>query len=97
MLALRERSGAPVTTIGEALSELGYAYVLALRPFRGIALMEEGVRLLARGPESGFLLRARRKLEAGYRVTGSWRRARAEAAEVTALAERLAAFDQARR
>jgi hypothetical protein len=57
--------------IGESMSELGFAIVMAGGVHKGIAHLEEGVALLRRAPASGFLIRAMRKLGRGYMLAGS--------------------------
>ena len=63
----RESGGA---AYGQALSEEGYALVLAGQRRKGLALMEEGVQLMRRERPSGFLVRAIRKLAIGYAARG---------------------------
>jgi len=95
-LSLRRRAGAPSTQIGEALSELGFAYIFIGRLCRGRRLIEEGVRLLEDAPESGFLHRAQRKLVIANVATGRFRTALSVRQQAQTDATRKAVFDQLR-
>jgi hypothetical protein len=64
----RREQGGPA--YGEALSELGYAALLAGDRRRGVELMEQGLERLRAGPMSGFRIRAIRKLAVGYARRG---------------------------
>lgn len=69
VVQLRQSSGADPGSVGEALAELGFCYLFFGRFWHGIALMEEGVRLLEPSPKRrGFYERALRKLIVGYRL-----------------------------
>lgn len=92
----RAKRGAPSHQIGEALSELGFAYVFAGRPWRGRQLIDDGVALLANATEPGFLLRAERKLVFACLATGQLKRAFALRRKVREDSSRSAHFDQTR-
>jgi len=81
---------------GEALSELGYAFVRFSDLRRGIALMEQGVALLSKVPASGFRVRAIRKLAVGYARCGKLPSALDCAVEAHAMATQIGALDQIR-
>ncbi len=95
-LRLREQARAHSQKIGEALAELGFAYLFTGRIWRGRRLIRDGVRLLEDSPESGFLLRAQRKLAVANLVTGRWPDALAIRRKVRDAAARTAHFDQGR-
>lgn len=67
VLSMRQASGASIGQIGEAMSELGYAYFCDGRWCLARWYLEEGVRLLATSDKHPFTIRARRKL-AAYRL-----------------------------
>lgn len=91
--ARRERGG---TVHGEALSELGYAMLLAGDSKGGVPLMERGLDLLRAGPASGFQIRAMRKLALGYARRGRLSGALDLAIEAHDLAVATGACDQIR-
>ena len=93
-LKLREKSNAPESQIGEALSELGFGYLFLGRWFKAVDYLEKGGRLLEQTPPSGFLVRAKRKLAIAYRVTGRLVKAREVKAEAERLALNIKALDQ---
>ena len=81
-------------TYGEALSELGYALVLAGRTREGIDNMERGVDLLLKYPRQGFDIRAIRKLAVGLARAGNFSRALDYAITAYDMAEQSGALDQ---
>ena len=89
----RERDDA---SYGEALSELGYAYVRFGNPRQGVALMEQGLECLNRVPASGFHVRAIRKLAIGYARCRKFASALDRAVEAHDMAEKLGTLDQIR-
>ncbi len=93
-LELREKSDAPETQIGEALSELGFGYLFLGRWIKAVNCLERGVKMLEQTPPSGFLVRAKRKLAIAYRVTGRLTKARELKAEADRLAMSIKALDQ---
>jgi len=95
-LAIRERSGAPEHEIGEALSELGFAYIFTGRLWRGRRLIQDGVKLLERSQEPGFLFRAQRKLSMANVLTGRFPAALKLRGDARRTAAESAHFDQAR-
>lgn len=66
VLRLRKESNAADHELGDALSELGYAYLLQLSPRKGLRFCEEGVEKLRQGRRAGFLARGLRKLSVAY-------------------------------
>jgi len=60
--------------VAEGLTELGFALVFAGDGAEGLKLMEEGMNLF-RGPPTGFLVRAQRKLGRAYIRAGAPKRA----------------------
>lgn len=93
-LELREKSDAPETQIGEALSELGFGYLFLGRWIKAVNCLERGSKMLEQTPPSGFLVRAKRKLAIAYRVTGRLTKARELKAEADRLAMSIKALDQ---
>ena len=93
-LKLREKSNAPDSQKGEALSELGFGYLFIGRWFKAVDYLEKGVRLLEQTPNSGFLVRAKRKLSIAYRITGRLSKAHGLKEEAERLALNLKALDQ---
>lgn len=89
---LRKVRGGPA--YGEALSELGFALLLAGHRAKGLDHMEEGLSLLKAAPASGFQVRAMRKLAAGYARCGKFGAALDTAAQAHDLADELGTRDQ---
>src|SRR5262249_54491571 len=52
-------------SVGEARSELGWAQVRAGATKTGVANLREGVRLMARAHQAGFVVRGKKKLALG--------------------------------
>ncbi len=96
VLKLREAGQESDARIGEAMSELGFAYVCIGRRKRGTALLEEGVRRLSKAQNRGFLIRGKRKLAQAYRWQGRLENAACEEREATQLAETERMLDQMR-
>jgi len=94
VVLLRKESKAADHEIGEALSELGFAFLWQPSPRKGLRLCEEGVALLRRGGRAGFLARGLRKLAVAYLVNGRLRRAYQARDEARAVAVSHGAFDQ---
>lgn len=98
-LRLREASGAPLSSIGEAQVDLGFSRVLTGRPLGGFPLMREGIAHL-RSDESAngkaFLARGLHKLERAAQLTLQRRLAARTRAERLVVAEDTEAFDQMR-
>lgn len=98
-LELREMSGAPLASIGEAKTDLGFCSVLIGRPRAGLTLLQDGVTLM-RSDESAngkaFLARGLRKLERAARLVGPREVAEAAHRERLTVAEEVEAFDQTR-
>lgn len=85
---------APLNQVGEAMSELGYAYLFRLSPRKGLRLCEEGVEKLREGVRAGFLSRALRKLSIAYAMNGRLIRAYEAWEEAKDVAIRSGTFDQ---
>ncbi len=94
VLQLRQEMGAGPGAVGEALSELGYAYLLKGSLRRGREMMAEAVRLCAARERRGFLVRAKRKLSVAYLATGHPMKAHDEWIEARALARHFGVFGQ---
>jgi hypothetical protein len=75
VLRLRQDSGASESAIGEALSELGFAYLRNWSLRRGLIYCEEGVEMLRQGARPGFLVRGLKKLAVAYACNGKLRKA----------------------
>lgn len=97
VLRWRLQNGASESAIGEALAELGFAYLFQLRFWKGRALLEDGVRMLSSsGRRPGFLIRAQRKLALAYALTGKRTEAQSLKASARKLAQRHGVMDQLR-
>ncbi|WGM39755.1 hypothetical protein [Caulobacter sp. NIBR1757] len=90
----RNHEAATPGSIGDALSELGFALVRSRQTRRGLDLMEEGVALLESEPPSGFLVRAKRKLGRAYLMAGAPLLALDTLSDAHELATRYAMLDQ---
>ncbi len=83
--------------LGEAESELGYAYLSQLRFRRGLQFCEEGVRKMRSDVRrAGFLVRGLRKLSVAYAANGRLLAAYEVRREAEGLARASAAYDQIR-
>jgi tetratricopeptide (TPR) repeat protein len=94
VLGMRRERNAPPNEIGEALSELGYAYLRQFSPRRGLRLCEEGVEKLRQGGRPGFLARALRKLAVAYLINGRFVKAYETRQEARAAALNFGVLDQ---
>lgn len=94
VLHRREQAVAGPGSMGVAFSNLGYAYVLQGRLWKGRSFLEEGVKLLSENFRTGFLARAKRKLAVAYLLTGRPVQAYEEMAEAQRIAQEHGAFDQ---
>lgn len=94
VLRLREEAGADEGAIGEALSELGFAYVLSKRFIKGRDYLIQGVNLMRGRQRVGFIVRAKKKLALAYLLTGHPLKAYQERLEARALAKYASVFDQ---
>ncbi len=92
-LHLRETAGESAGRIGESMSELGFAYLRQGRVWKGCDFMRAGVEKLS-GDESGFLIRAHKKLAWGYALTGHPLKAWGERDKAKQLAHKNRMFDQ---
>lgn len=79
---------------GEALSELGYARIVAGHRREGMSELERGVELLMKDPRPGFKIRAMKKLALGYARCGSPFKALDYAIMAYDTAESSGALDQ---
>lgn len=94
VVRLRKKNHASDHEIGEALSELGYAYLLHFSPRKGLRLCEEGVEKLRHGARAGFIARGLRKLAVAYVVNGKLRNAHRARQEAKRVAVAHGALDQ---
>jgi tetratricopeptide (TPR) repeat protein len=92
-LKLRADADESADRIGEALAELGFAYVLHGRFWKGRDLIEQGVVML-RDQKNGTAMRARRKLAISYLITGRISLARREREQITEIGVANHIFDQ---
>lgn len=96
VVLFREKNNASSTSIGEGLSELGFGYLHQLRLQKGKDYSEKGVQLLKKGPPSGFLVRALRKLAVAYVATGHPIKAYKAREEARRIAYKRGMLDQIR-
>ena len=75
VLRIRQFDKAGSTSIGDAMTELGFGYCCIGRILLGRRLMCDGLELL-REKDSGFLVRGLRKMEIVNRITGRFGEAR---------------------
>ncbi|MBI4824305.1 MAG: hypothetical protein HY805_08790 [Nitrospirae bacterium] len=94
VLNLRQSCGANLSAIGEAMSELGYAYLKRFHFNKGLDYCREGVSLLRSGTRPGFLVRGLRKLAVAYLCNGKLIKAFDIKEEAKKLATEHGAFDQ---
>lgn len=94
VLRIRRERNAPPSQIGEAMSELGHAYLLQLSPRKGLRFCEEGVEKLREGVRAGVLVRGLRKLAITYAANGRLVRAYKTWEEAKDVAIRSGALDQ---
>ena len=93
VLNLRQAKDPKAADTGEAMSELGFAY-LRQRHFRkGLDYCREGVELLRQGVRPGFLARGLRKLAVAYLCNGKLIKAYEAKREAEAVAMKHGAFD----
>jgi tetratricopeptide (TPR) repeat protein len=79
---------------GEALSELGYAHIVARHKREGLNELERGVELLMEDPRPGFSIRAMKKLAVGYARSGNPLKGLDYAIMAYDTAKKLGALDQ---
>ncbi len=96
VLRLREQAHEDEGRIGEAVAELGFAYLFVGRWIKGRGLIKSGVDLLKSRAEPGFLVRAMRKMYYANLLTGRLRAARMIRAEALAISENKRLLDQIR-
>ncbi len=94
VLRIRQQRRAPESSIGEALSELGYGYLCQGRFWKGRDYCEQGTRLLRGVDTKGFLVRGLRKLALAYLVTGHLLKSYHTWLETKEVAHAHGAFDQ---
>jgi hypothetical protein len=98
-LELRINAGAAPANVGEAMTDLGFCYVLIGKWNKGLSLLQEGVVLMrndASATGKAFLARGLRKLEHAAKLTGAWSLARKVLEERLAVSVEAEALDQAR-
>lgn len=94
VLNIRRKGGMSESAIGEAMSELGFAYLKQFHFRRGLDYCREGVELLRQGVRPGFLARGLRKLSVAYLCNGKLKRAYEAKQEAKTVAMKHRAFDQ---
>jgi tetratricopeptide (TPR) repeat protein len=94
VLKIRRQTYAPVSQIGEALSELGFGYLRDFSPRKGLHFCQEGVEMLRQGSRAGFLARGLRKLAIAYLMNGRLGKAYEVLQESRAIAIKYGALDQ---
>ena len=94
VLRIRQKINASEYSIGEALSELGFAYLRQGKLLKGMRYCEEGVKLLRNCKTGGFLVRGLRKLSLAYLLIGKFKRAYETWEESKRKALEYGAFDQ---
>ncbi len=97
---MRVAKGAPPASVGEALTDLGFARVFTGRVGSGLALMQVGVDLMRFDSSvngKAFLARGLRKLEMAAKFTLSRSLMHKAREERIALAKDIQAMDQAER
>ncbi|MGR3318106.1 MAG: tetratricopeptide repeat protein [Candidatus Anammoxibacter sp.] len=95
VLKIRQRNTASDTSIGEAMSELGFGYLRQWNLPKGLQYCEEGVALMRKGVSAGFLARGLKKLSFAYLVNGKLLKAYDAWHENKKVAFKYGAFDQA--
>lgn len=94
VVRMRKENHASDHALGDALSELGYAYLWQLSPRKALRFCEEGVEKLRQGGRAGFLARGLRKLAVAYLVNGKLRDANRVRHEAKTVAVAHGALDQ---
>lgn len=94
VLNIRRKGGMSESAIGEAMSELGFAYLKQFHFRKGLDYCREGVELLRQGVRPGFLARGLRKLSVAYLCNGKLKRAYEAKQEAKTVAMKHRAFDQ---
>jgi tetratricopeptide (TPR) repeat protein len=94
VLRIRIQTHAPVSQIGDALSELGFGYLRDFSPRKGLRFCQEGVEMLRQESQAGFLVRGLRKLAIAYIMNGRLNKAYELFQEARSIAVKCGAFDQ---
>lgn len=94
VLQLRQSKDPRAADTGEAMSELGFAYLRQLHFKKGLDYCVEGVELLKQGTRPGFLARGLKKLAVAYLCNGKLIDAYNAKREAKAIAMERRAFDQ---
>lgn len=94
VLQLRQLKDSRAADTGEAMSELGLAYLRQRHFKKGLDYCKEGVELLRQGTRPGFLARGLRKLAVAYLCNGKLINAYEAKREAKAIATEHGAFDQ---
>lgn len=95
VLRLRTHANASASSIGEALSELGFGYLRQGRIVKALDYCKSGVEHLREGGRAGFLARGLKKLSLTYLANGRLIAAYEARKEACAIAARHGALDQA--
>lgn len=91
---LRQTKDPNAADTGEAMSELGFAYLRKWQFKKGLDYCKEGVDLLRQGARAGFLARGLRKLAVAYLCNGKLKKAYEAKREAEDVAMKHGAFDQ---
>lgn len=94
VLKQRDERSASDSSIGEALSELGFGYLRQGHLLKGLRYTENGVRYMRDGATPGFLARGLRKLSLAYLANGKLIKAYDTWQECKKIALRHGTFDQ---
>jgi len=94
-LASREKSKTALPyEVGQAMSELGFAYLRAFRPLKGLEFCERSIPLLRTTDNQGHLARGLRKLCWAYRLNCRMNKAHSTYAEWASLVHDNGLYDQ---
>lgn len=94
VLRMRSQANAPASSVGDALSELGFGYLRQGQIVKALYYCKSGVEHLREGGRAGFLARGLRKLSVAYFVNGRLINAYEAWQEARAVAVGHRAFDQ---
>jgi tetratricopeptide (TPR) repeat protein len=91
---LRQTKDQNAADTGEAMSELGFAYLRKWQFKKGLDHCKKGVDLLRQGVQAGFLARGLRKLAMAYLCNGKLKKAYETKRESEEVAKKHGDFDQ---
>lgn len=94
VLRIRSQANAPASSIGDALSELGFGYLRQGQIVKALHYCKNGVEHLRQGGRAGFLARGLKKLSVAYLVNGRLIKAYEAWQEARSVALGHRAFDQ---